>query len=324
MKERSASAIARSLYCSCRTLRSITCQLLAGGLIVLIPVLLAAATRSGERSFATPEDAVNALIHASERNDTAALLHIFGPEGKEIAESGDSAEDKADREEFARLAHERLQIVHDPANPDRVIFSIGDEQWPFPVPLVRENAKWEFDSAAGKTEVLAHRIGENESDTVDTCRAFVEAELKYASALHDGSRTLQYARHIVSSIGKDNGLYSDEPSKILVPLSFAKAVVGDKSNGNPEPYHGYYFRILYSQGSDAPGGAIQYVVDGKMIGGFALIAWPAEYGSTGIQTFIVSHQGVVYSKDLGPDTTGLARQIKAFNPDKSWHAVPLE
>jgi hypothetical protein len=297
---------------------------MVAGLIVLIPLLLSAATRSRERGFATPEDAINALIHASERDDTAALLHIFGPEGKEIAESGDPAQDKADLEEFARLAREKLQIVRDSASPDRVTFSIGDDEWPFPVPLVRQNGKWEFDSAKGKVEVLAHRIGENESDTVDTCRAFVEAELDYAGSLHDGSRTLQYAQQIASSDGKEDGLYSDKRSKVLVPLSFAKAVVSDKTNGNPEPYHGYYFRILYSQGPDSPGGAIRYIVDGKMIGGFALIAWPAEYGSTGIQTFIVNHQGVVYSKDLGPDNTRLVGQINAFNPDKSWHAVDLD
>jgi hypothetical protein len=298
--------------------------LIVAALIGLIPLLLGAAVRSGERSFAKPEDAINALIHASARNDTASLLHIFGPEGKEIAESGDPAQDKADREEFARLAHEKLQIVHDSANPDRVTVSIGNEEWPFPVPLVRQNGKWEFDSGKGKIEVLAHRIGENETDTVDTCRAFVEAELDYASSLHDGSRTLQYAQHIVSSNGKENGLYSAEPAKVRVPLSFAKAVAGDKTNGNPEPYHGYYFRILYSQGPDSPGGAIRYIVDGKMIGGFALIAWPAEYGSTGIQTYIVNHQGVVYSKDLGADTTRLAREINAFNPDKSWPSVDLD
>ena len=313
----------RRLFGGSKSLRFIACELIVAGLIVLTPLLLGAARHSGERSFATPEDAINALMNASERNDTPALLRIFGAEGREIAVSGDPAQDKADRAEFANLARERLQIVHDSANPDRLTFSIGNEDWPFPVPLVRQNGEWEFDSAQGKVDVLAHRIGENESDTVDTCRAFVEAQIEYASSPHDASRTLQYARHIRSSKGKDDGLYSDDPSKVLVPLSFAKAVVGGE-NASPEPYHGYYFRILDSQGPDSPGGRIQYIVSGKMIGGFALIAWPAEYGSSGIQTFIINHQGVVYSKDLGKDTASLARQITTFNPDKSWHAVDLD
>jgi hypothetical protein len=307
-----------------RSLRHTTCALMVAGLIMLTPLLLAASSDSGQKTFAKPEDAINALIHASGHDDTAALLHIFGPEGKEIAESGAPAQDLADREEFARLAREKFQVIHDSANPDRVTFSIGDEDWPFPVPLVRQNGKWEFDSAKGKVEVLAHRIGENELDTVDTCRAFVEAELEHATSPHDGSRTLQYAQRIVSSKGKEDGLYSDQAAKALVPLSFANAVAAEENNGTPEPYHGYYFRVLNSQGSDSPGGAVRYIVDGKMIGGFALIAWPAEYGSTGIQTFIVNHQGVVYSKDLGPGTAQLAALITAFNPDKSWHAVDLD
>jgi hypothetical protein len=307
-----------------RSLRHIPCELIVAGLIALTPLVLAAAVPSGARTFATPEDAVDALIHASEHNDTAALLHIFGPGGKEIAKSGDPAQDTTDREEFARLAHERLRILHDSANPDHVSFSIGNEDWPFPVPLIRQNGKWEFDSAKGKVELLAHRIGENELDTVETCRAFVEAELEYAASHHDGSRILQYAQRIVSSKDKEDGLYSDGSTKSLVPLSFAKAVVGADGNGNPKPYHGYYFRILKLQGPDSPGGSVRYVVDGKMIGGFALIAWPAEYGSTGIQTFMANHQGVVYSKDLGPNTGHFVPEITAFNPDKSWHAMELD
>jgi hypothetical protein len=297
---------------------------MVAGLIVLTPVLLGAASHSGQRTFATPEDAVNALIHASEHNDTAALLRIFGPEGREIAESADPAEDKADRDEFARLAREHLQVIHDSRNPDQVTFVIGQEDWPFPVPLVRQNGKWEFDSARGRVEVLAHRIGENESDTLETCRAFVEAELEYSASRHDGSRNLQYAQRIVSSEGKQDGLYSHDRTNGLVPLSFAKAVVGEDGNADPEPYHGYYFRVLKEQGPDSPGGALNYMVDGKMIGGFAMIAWPAEYGSTGIQTFIVNHHGLVYGKDLGPETAKLAAAITVFNPDQSWYPVEHE
>jgi Protein of unknown function (DUF2950) len=306
-----------------RFLRRTAGEWTVAALMALSPMLLAASS-SGQRTFATPQDAINALIHASEHNDTAALLHIFGPDGREIAASADPAEDKADREEFAALARKHLQIIADPANPDQVTFLIGAEDWPFPVPLVRENGKWAFDSAKGKVEVLAHRIGENELDTVDTCRAFVEAELEYSAARHDGSRVLQYAQRIVSSEGKQDGLYSRDRTTALVPLSFAKAVVSEQGNKNPEPYHGYYFRILKEQGPEAPGGAVNYMVDGKMIGGFALVAWPAEYGSTGIQTFIINHRGLVYGKDLGPDTAHVAAEMTAFDPDSSWHALESE
>jgi hypothetical protein len=302
----------------------IGCGLILAGFLLLMPALSAPHSASGGLTFSTPEEAIHALIRASDQNDTNEILKIFGPDGKDIAESGDPARDKADREEFARLGNERLEIIHDPKNPDRVTFSIGNEDWPFPVPLIRQSGKWEFDSAKGKLEILAHRIGENELDTVDTCRAFVEAELKYAESARDESRTLQYAQRALSSEGKQDGLYSSDAAKSLVPLSFAKAVAGEDGSTPAGPYHGYYFRILMSQGPESPGGAIQYVVDGKMIGGFALIAWPAEHGVTGIQTFIVNHQGLVYSKDLGPDTSQLATRITTFNPDRSWRVVDTD
>jgi len=294
------------------------------GLILLSSVLLTAAPSSEQRSFATPREAIDALIHASERNDTHALFEIFGPEGAMIVESADPAEDKADRKEFADLARQKIRVNEDPANPDRATFFIGDEEWPFPVPLVREDGKWVFDSSKGRVEILAHRIGENELDTADTCRAFVEAELAYAASDHEGGRTLQYAQRMLSTKGKQDGLYSEDAAKSFIPLSFAKAVADENGNSHPEPFHGYYFRILKEQGPESPGGSIHYLVDGKMIGGFALVAWPAEYGNTGIQTFIVNHQGVVYSKDLGSNTAAAAGQIMMFNPDKSWHPVETD
>jgi hypothetical protein len=271
------------------------------GLIALTTLLAGGAD---QRNFATPDDAVKALIQASEHDDTVALLKIFGPEGKAIVESGDTVQDRADREDFVRLARERMEVIHDPGNGDQVVFTIGNDDWPFPVPLVRQNGKWEFDSGKGRLELLAHRIGENESDTVDTCRAFIEAELDYASSSHDGTRVLQYAR-------KTEGL--------RVPPSFVSALVGE--NPAPKPYHGYLFRVLMEQGANSTGGAIPYIVDGKMIGGVALIAWPAEYGTSGIQTFIINHQGLVYARDLGPDTAKLAGAITVFDPDKSWQPL---
>ena len=275
--------------------------------IIIASILVGAPPASDQRSFATPEDAIKAVIHASEHDDTAALIRIFGPEGKQIVDSGDAAQDKSDRRDFVRLARQRMEVIHDPGNADQAMFSIGDQNWPFPVPLVRQNGKWEFDSRKGRLEVLAHRIGENELDTVDTCSAFVEAQLDYAASSHDGTRVLQYAQ---SAKGLD------------VPSSFAKAVVGE--NPDAEPHHGYLFRILGEQGPNSPGGALNYIVDGKMIGGVALIAWPVEYGSTGIQTFIVNHQGLVYAKDLGPDTVNVAGAITTFDPDKSWQPVVHE
>jgi hypothetical protein len=294
------------------------------GALVLTAALLQAAPARNQQSFATPQDAIQATVAASERNDTAALLQLFGPEGRDIVQSGDPSDDESNRAEFARLAHEKIQVNQDPANPDRATFSVGEQDWPFPVPLVRRNGKWEFDSSKGRIEILAHRIGENELNAVEVCRGFVEAQFEYAAKTHDGSSVLQYAQKIVSTPGKQDGLYSDGDPESLVPKTFAMAAPGEPTSGKLEPYHGYYFRILKEQGPDAAGGAFHYVVDGKMIGGFALVAWPAEYGVSGIQTFVVSHHGVVYGKDLGSSTPNLARQMTRFNSDKSWHEVRLE
>ena len=293
------------------------------GVIVLTTALLHAAPAADQQSFATPQDAIQATIAASEHNDTAALLKIFGPDGRDIIQSGDSSDDESNRAEFARLAHERVQVHQDPLNPDRATVSVGEQNWPLPVPLVRRNGKWEFDSAKGRIEILAHRIGENELNAIEVSRGFVEAELEYAVKDRTGSGLLQYAQKINSTAGKHDGLYSDDRES-LAPKSLALAAAGEATVAQLEPYHGYYFRILKAQGPDAAGGPFNYVVDGKMFGGFALVAWPAEYGVSGIQTFIVSHHGVVYGKDLGTGTATLAKQMSQFNPGKSWHEVGLE
>ncbi len=286
-------------------------------MISFLMMIALGATAPDQRTFATPQEAIQATIEASEHNDTTALWQIFGTESKNIVESGDTAADQKDRAEFVRLAHEKTQVNPDPANPDRVTFSIGSEDWPFPVPLERTNGRWSFDSATGALEILAHRIGENELNVVDACRGFAEAEMEYAAKTHDGSSVLQYAERIMSSSGKQDGLYWGG-SDSLVPQSFAEAA----SSG--QPYHGYYFRILTSQGANAPGGAFSYIVDNKMIGGFALIAWPVEYGVSGVQTFMISHDGIVYEKDLGPGTAAQAQQVTQFDPDNSWHQVGLD
>jgi DUF2950 family protein len=281
-----------------------------------------AAPQAGQQTFATPQEAAQAVIEAAERNDTAALLKAFGTNGKDIVESGDPQQDQTGRADFARLAQQKLQISQDRSNPNRAALAVGPQDWPFPVPLVRQNGRWYYDSAAGRTEILAHRIGENEVNAVEVCRGYVEAQMEYASRDRNADGVLEYAQRIASSPGKHDGLYT-EGSESLVPKAFANAASADAAQGSrkADRYHGYYFAILKAQGPDAPGGAFNYVVKGKMIGGYALVAWPAEYGVSGIQTFIVNHSGIVYKKDLGPNTPALARQITRYNPDKSWRAV---
>jgi hypothetical protein len=199
---------------------------------------------------------------------------------------------------------------------------VGNNHWPLPIPLVRRDGQWRFDVAEGRTEILARRIGRHELTAIDVCRGYVEAQMEYAVRDREGDGVLKYAQRIHSSPGKNDGLYRDGTPDNLVPKAFADAATAMFAEGKrPVPYHGYYFHILKAQGPDAPGGAASYVVNGKMFGGFAMVAYPAEYGVSGIKTFIVNHLGVVYGKDLGAQTATLARQIKAFNPDKTWKAV---
>jgi hypothetical protein len=288
--------------------------------------MLQAAPQEHQRTFATPLDAIQATIDAAEHNDTAALLQIFGPEGKDIVESGDSAQDKEHRAEFVRSAREKLQVEQDPYSPDRVTFAVGEQDWPFPVPVVRKDGRWQLDSPSGRIEILARRIGRNELNAMEICRGYAEAQMEYASGAREGDGVLKYALRVVGTPGKRDALYSDGVPDSLVSRAFAAAVVtGPATAGKkPEPYHGYYFRVLKSQGPDAAGGAFDYVVNGKMIGGFALVAWPAEYGVSGIATLIINHDGVVYEKDLGAGTALQARQMTRFNPDKSWRPLALE
>lgn len=282
-----------------------------------------AAPQASQRTFATPQEAAHALVAAAEANDNAALLKILGPEGKDIVSSGDANEDKSGRAQFARLAAEKLEIRQDEA--DRNTILAGSQAWPFPVPLVRKDGMWRFDSAAGRVEVLARRIGRHELDAMEVCRGYVEAQMDYATHHYDGHGAMQYAQKIVSSPGKKDGLYWEGERESLVPKSFAGAAAAMFAEGKkPVPYHGYYFHILKAQGPDADGGAADYVVNGEMIGGFALVAFPAEYGVSGILTFIVNQRGIVYSKDLGPNTMTLARQMTRFNPDKTWKPAHLE
>jgi len=282
------------------------------------PVLAAAA----QASYSTPQEGLSAVIEACKKDDTAALLNIFGSEGRDVVLSGDPSDDKDGRAKFVQAAEKKNKIIPDPKDPNRVILSIGSEDWPFPIPMIRKDSRWLFDTPAGKQEILARRIGSNELNAIEVCRAYVEAQFEYAQN-HKHNGVPEYAEHIISSPGKTDGLYW-EPAKGLpvceVPKGFAQAAAG-MSIEKREPYRGYYFRILTAQGPDARGGATNYIVGGSMIGGFALVAWPAEYGVSGIQTFIVNHDGVVYENHLGPETVRLGAEMTEFNPDPSWRPV---
>ncbi len=275
-----------------------------------------------QRSFATPKEAVQAVIKACQSNDTAALLSIFGADGKDIVESGDPSDDQENRARFVKAAQRKYKLVPDLMNKDKMILSIGKEDWPFPIPLIRQDGRWIFNPAQGRQEILARRIGSNEMNAIEVCRAYIEAQFEYAQT-HRHKGVPQYAQKIVSSPGQEDGLYW-EPAKnapeCQVPKGFADAAAG-MSMEKREPYRGYYFRILKEQGSAAKGGAMNYVVNDSMIGGFALVAWPAEYGVSGVQTFMVNHDGVVYEKHLGPETGRIAAEMTEFNPDATWQPV---
>jgi len=280
---------------------------------------------ANQKTFATPQEAVNALRKASQSNSTSALLNILGPDSRDIVVSGDPSDDKDARKNFVQLLAQKQQLLSDPASPDKQILSIGEDDWPFPIPLVKTDGRWHFDTAQGKNEILARRIGSNELNAIEICRGYVEAQLEYAQT-HRHKEVPVYAQKIISSSGTEDGLYWDAGpgrSECMIPKGFARAVLG-MSESDGEPYHGYYFRILTAQGPSAQGGAMNYIIDGKMIGGFALIAWPAEYGVSGIDTFIVDHTGVVYEKHLGPDTPQVAKTISVFDPDSSWQSLKPE
>ena len=238
--------------------------------------------------------------------------------------SGDEASDKSGREQFATRAHAKEKLDVHMVTPKKAELIVGNDNWPMPVPLVQNaGGKWRFDSAEGRVEVLARRIGRNELSAIDVCRGYVEAQMTYAEKDRNKHGDLEYAQTIVSAAGKPHGLYTEGQSDGLVPKAFADAAESmlPAEGKKPQAYHGYYFRVLKAQGPAAEGGAHSYVVKGEMIGGFALVAWPAEYGVSGIRTFIVNHKGVVYERDLGAATSMSARQMTLFNPDKGWRTV---
>jgi hypothetical protein len=266
-----------------------------------------------QQQFDSADAAAQALIDAAGQHDHARLSTILGPRGTALLTSGNPAQDTAEQAEFSKLAQEKHQLLPDARDPNRMILSIGDQDWPFPVPLVRANGKWSFDASETKTEMEARRIGAHELDAIEICAGYVEAQRKYASEDRDKDGVPEYAAHIKSALYQPTG-------ESLVPQGFAEAVWDGQSKAT-KPYHGYYFRVLTGQGANAPGGAHTYLAKNKMIGGFGLVAWPAEYGVTGIKTFMVNQDGVIYEKDIPPTPGAGAATITRFDPDPSWTPV---
>jgi hypothetical protein len=280
-----------------------------------------AAPPPGAKAFPTAQAAASALIQAASNFDEPALTAIFGPEGKDLVSTEDPVKDKSYALAFGSLAQEGHTVVVSATNPSRATLQVGRERWPLPVPLVKIAGKWYFDVKTGRDEILFRRIGANELDAIEVCRGFVEAQTEYALDRHDDSPVHQYAQRIISTPGKQDGLYwknSDGTDGGPISEAVAKAIDEGYAVDAASAYHGYIFHVLKGQGPAAPLGELDYLIGDAMIGGFALIATPAEYGVTGVQTFIVNHGGIVYQKDLGPDSVALAEQITRYNPDKTW------
>jgi DUF2950 family protein len=296
-------------------------------LLIAVSVPLSAQTSgtsiAKQKTFATAEDAANALVDAAEKSDMAALSEILGPNSWDIIHTPEPARDREILNEFAVQARIKLTVSLLPKNPRRAFLSIGPEDWPFPVPIVKQGGKWTFDANAGRQEILHRRIGRNELDVIQICRGFVEAQHEYALVKRAGSGVNQYAQRIISTPGTQDGLaWRNADGTWTGPIGERVARAIERGyTSRSEPFHGYLFKVLKGQGPAAPLGEMDFVVKGAMIGGFALIAVPAQYRMTGVKTFMVSHDGVVYEKDLGPNSLEIWTKIDRFNPDKTWTPV---
>jgi hypothetical protein len=297
--------------------------------IIVIAILVAGlyyvlqAAKVRQESFRSPEEAVQALVEAVKKGDTKGLVAIFGPSIKELISSGDEVADKAGRDRFMAAYEERHKLVNE--GEEKVVLVVGQNDWPMPIPLVKQGETWSFNTKEGKDEILNRRIGKDELNTIEVCLAYVDAQREYALRDYDGNRVCDYAQRFASSTpGKRNGLYWEtkegEEQSPMGPL-MAKAAKEGYSRLTLSPYHGYYYKILEAQGKHAPGGAYSYVFNGAMMGGFAMVAYPAEYGGSGITTFIVNQDGVVYQKDLGKKTRKIAEAMTLYDPDETWQPV---
>ena len=306
---------------------------LTSGLATVVAVTLlltpawsapAFAAAGAQERFPSPEAAATALVDAARAGDKARLLAILGPQAGALISSGDEIADRRSRERFVERYEEANRLVA--ASQGKVVLSVGTDDWPLPIPLVQEAAGWRFDTAAGAQEILNRRIGRNELSAIQVCLAYVDAQREYFARDPDGDGLREYAQHFASRSGKRDGLFWDTqageaPSPLgpLVAKARGDGYPGRRGGGGRSPYWGYYYRILKAQGEHAPGGAYDYAVRGHMIGGFALVAYPAEYGASGVMTFVVNHDGVVHQKDLGPNTGAIARAMSRFDPDGTWN-----
>jgi hypothetical protein len=279
-----------------------------------------AASQPKQKEFNTPKEAAESLIQAAESFDVAALKEILGPDSDDIVSSEDTVGDKKRALAFATRAKEKNAVGVDSKNPNIAILTVGNDDFPLPIPIVKNKGKWSFDTKVGRQEILNRRIGSNELDTIAICRGFVEAQQEYAKEKHDDAKVNEFAQRIVSTPGKHDGLAwqnADGTWGGPVGEGVARALEQGYSKQG-QPFHGYYFKVLKGQGPAAPGGEIDFVVNGAMIGGFALAAAPAEHRVTGVKTFMVGPDGVVYEKDLGPETLKAFEAMDRFNPDKTW------
>jgi hypothetical protein len=292
--------------------------------LVVAAVAIFTGQARAQNSFNTPEEARDALIQAASKG-MEAVKTFFGPGAADVIRTGDAVQDAKALTRFRQLAAEKTELEPDELNPNRITLNIGVVRWPMAVPLIRKEGRWHWDVNEGRAEIRRRAIGGNELTAIEICHGYVEAQKAYAETDWDDNRILEYAKKLASTEGKKDGLYwpgGDSP----VAVGFAKATAEgyQLASGAPKPYHGYFFKILLAQGPDARGGAQDYVVHGLMIGGFAMIAWPAEYGVSGIMTFLVNQDGIVYQKDLGPRTSTLAKAVTTFNPNKTWAVVQEE
>jgi len=290
--------------------------------VLFLPWAASDARAEAQKKFSSPEEAVQALVAAIRANDVKTMIAILGPGSKELVSSGDDMADKVGREKFLRSYDQKNTLQQGAAG--KTILCTGDDSWPMPIPIVKKGSQWAFDSMSGKREILHRRVGRNELHVMDVLHAYVDAQQEYAGKNCSGSGLVEFAQRIVSSAGKHDGLYweakDDEEQSPLGPL-VAQAAKEGYANPELNPFHGYYFRVLMGQGKHARGGTYNYVVKDKMILGFGLVAYPAEYGNSGVMTFIVNQEGVIHQKNLGKDTRRKAEAMKIFDPDKTWKKV---
>lgn len=306
-------------------LRFMVCIAVAALMVSLASCKKPDETKPAQRTFASPAEAGAAFLEAAKSGDQDALLAIFGPDGKDVLFTGDAVKDKNALQDFV-AAYTQMNRWREIKAGGEILF-IGADNYPFPVPLDRNSSgQWSFDTAAGKDEILARRIGKGELTAIAACGATADAEQQYFSQSHDGDSVKQYSQKFVSDEGKQNGLYwkvaeGQNPSPLGALVEFAKAVGYTNAGEKPQPFNGYYFRILTKQGDKAPGGAKDYIANGKMTGGFAILAYPAEYRNSGIMSFIIGKDGVIYQKDLGEKTNDLGVNLSEYNPGDGWSNV---